>query len=143
MAPIAISRPAPTQPRAVTRPTGESRAARYTLVGIALVLLALVLRLPLVLVVVQAVAQDLPASGDAIREPDALGAAKLTRRSAAIAVPANLIVGVAADWCISKFEFRGRNLLITLIDLPFAVSPVISGMIFVLLFGAHGWFGEW
>src|SRR5687767_1143654 len=143
MATIAISRPATTAPRAVTRATGESRAVRYTLIGIALVFLALVLLLPLVLVFVQAFAKGLPAYWDAIREPDALSAAKLTLLIAAIAVPANLIFGVAAAWCISKFEFRGRNLLITLIDLPFAVSPVISGMIFVLLFGAHGWFGEW
>jgi sulfate transport system permease protein len=140
MATIAISRPAP---RAVTRATGESRAVRWTLIGIALVFLALVLLLPLALVFVQAFAKGLPAYWEAIREPDALSAAKLTLLIAAIAVPANLIFGVAAAWCISKFEFRGRSLLITLIDLPFAVSPVISGMIFVLLFGAHGWFGEW
>jgi sulfate transport system permease protein len=143
MATIAISRPATTAPRAVARATGESRGVRYTLIGIALVFLALVLLLPLVLVFVQAFAKGLPAYWEAIREPDALSAAKLTLLIAAIAVPANLIFGVAAAWCISKFEFRGKNLLITLIDLPFAVSPVISGMIFVLLFGAHGWFGEW
>jgi sulfate transport system permease protein len=129
-------------PRAVTRATGESRAVRYTLIGIALAFLALVLLLPLVLVFVQAFAKGLPAYWDAIREPDALSAATLTLLIAAIAVPANLIFGVAAAWCISKFEFRGRNLLITLIDLPFAVSPVISGMIFVLLFGAQGWLGD-
>ena len=143
MATIAISRPATTAPRAVTRATGESGAVRYTLIGIALVFLALVLLLPLVLVFVQAFAKGLPAYWEAIREPDALSAAKLTLLIAAIAVPANLVFGVAAAWCISKFEFRGKNLLITLIDLPFAVSPVISGMIFVLLFGAHGWFGDW
>jgi sulfate transport system permease protein len=130
-------------PRAVTRATGESRAVRWALIGIALVFLALVLLLPLALVFVQALAKGIPAYWDAIREPDALSAAKLTLLIASIAVPANLIFGVAAAWCISKFEFRGRNILITLIDLPFAVSPVISGMIFVLLFGAHGWFGDW
>ena len=143
MATIAISRTATTAPRAVTRATGESRAVRYTLIGVALVFLALVLLLPLALVFVQAFAKGMPAYWEAIREPDALSAAKLTLLIAAVAVPANLVFGVAAAWCISKFEFRGRNLLITLIDLPFAVSPVISGMIFVLLFGAHGWFGEW
>jgi sulfate transport system permease protein len=116
---------------------------RWTLIGIALVFLALVLLLPLALVFVQAFAKGLPAYWEAIRESDALSAAKLTLLVASIAVPANLLFGVAAAWCISKFEFRGKNLLITLIDLPFAVSPVISGMIFVLLFGAHGWFGEW
>ncbi len=116
---------------------------RWTLTGIALVFLALVLVLPLVLVFVQAFAKGLPAYWEAIREPDALSAAKLTLLVAAIAVPVNLIFGVAAAWCIAKFEFPGKHLLITLIDLPFAVSPVISGMIFVLLFGAHGWFGAW
>jgi sulfate transport system permease protein len=143
MATIAISRPATTAPGAVTRATGESRAVRYTIIGIALVFLTLVLLLPLVLVFVQALSKGMPAYWEAIREPDALSAAKLTLLIAAIAVPANLMFGVAAAWCISKFEFRGKNLLITLIDLPFAVSPVISGMIFVLLFGAHGWFGDW
>jgi sulfate/thiosulfate transport system permease protein len=118
MATIAISRPATTAPRAVTRATGESRAVRYTLIGIALVFLALVLLLPLVLVFVQAFAKGLPAYWEAIREPDALSAAKLTLLIAAIAVPANLVFGVAAAWCISKFEFRGKNLLITLIDQP-------------------------
>src|SRR5687768_355823 len=143
MATIAISRPATTAPRNVTRATGESRAVRYTLIGIALVFLTLVLLLPLVLVFVQALSKGLPAYWEAIREPDALSAAKLTLLIASIAVPVNLVFGIAAAWCISKFEFRGKNMLITLIDLPFAVSPVISGMIFVLLFGAHGWFGEW
>jgi sulfate transport system permease protein len=130
-------------PRAVTRATGEPRAVRWTLIGIALVFLALVLLLPLVLVFVQALAKGLPAYWEAITEPDALSAARLTLLTASIAVPLNLVFGVAAAWCISKFEFRGKSVLITLIDLPFAVSPVISGMIFVLLFGAQGWFGEW
>jgi sulfate/thiosulfate transport system permease protein len=134
---------ATTAPRAVTRATGESRAVRWTLTGVALGFLALTLVLPLALVFVQALAKGLPAYWEAIREPDALGAAKLTLLIASIAVPVNLIFGVAAAWCISKFEFRGKQLLVTLIDLPFAVSPVISGMIFVLLFGAHGWFGPW
>jgi sulfate transport system permease protein len=143
MATTAVIGSAAIAPRAVTRATGESRAVRWALIGIALVFLALVLLLPLALVFVQALAKGIPAYWDAIREPDALSAAKLTLLIASIAVPANLIFGVAAAWCISKFEFRGRNILITLIDLPFAVSPVISGMIFVLLFGAHGWFGDW
>jgi sulfate transport system permease protein len=130
-------------PRAVTRATGESRAVRWTLIGLALAFLALVLLLPLVLVFAQAFAKGLPAYWEAITEPDALSAARLTLLTASIAVPLNLVFGVAAAWCISKFEFRGKSVLITLIDLPFAVSPVISGMIFVLLFGAQGWFGEW
>ena len=143
MSATAVYRSASTAPRAVTRATGESRVVRWTLISIALVFLALVLLLPLVLVFEQAFAKGLPAYWSAIFEPDALSAAKLTLLTAAIAVPANLIFGVAAAWCISKFEFRGKSVLITLIDLPFAVSPVISGMIFVLLFGAQGWFGDW
>ena len=78
-----------------------------------------------------------------IQEPDAVSAIKLTLIAAGIAVPLNLVFGVAAAWAIAKFEFRGKNVLLTLIDLPFSVSPVISGLIYVLLFGAQGWFGEW
>jgi sulfate transport system permease protein len=143
MATIALSRSATTAPRAITRATGESRLVRWTLTGIALVFLLLVLLLPLALVFAQALAKGLPTYWEAIREPDALSAAKLTLLVAGIAVPLNLVFGVAAAWCISKFDFPGKNVLVTLIDLPFAVSPVISGMIFVLLFGAHGWFGSW
>jgi sulfate transport system permease protein len=123
--------------------TAESPAVRWTLIAVALAFLALALVLPLVLVFAEALAKGLPAYWDAIREPDALSAARLTLLIASIVVPVNLVFGVAAAWCISKFEFPGRNLLVTLIDLPFAVSPVISGMIFVLLFGARGWFGPW
>jgi sulfate/thiosulfate transport system permease protein len=143
MATVAVSRAATSAPRAVTRATSESRAVRWTLTGIALVFLALVLVLPLALVFHQALAKGLPAYWQAITDPDARSAARLTILIASIAVPVNLVFGVAAAWCISKFSFPGRNLLVTLIDLPFAVSPVISGMIFVLLFGAHGWFGPW
>ena len=138
-----IIRSATTAPRAVIRATGESRAVRWTLTAIALLFLGLTLVLPMVLVFDQAVARGLPAYWQAVREPDALSAAKLTLLIASIVVPVNLVFGVTAAWCISKFDFPGRNLLVTLIDLPFAVSPVISGMIFVLLFGAHGWFGPW
>jgi sulfate transport system permease protein len=143
MATIALSRPATTAPRTVTRATGESRAVRWTLIGMALAFLALTLLLPLVLVFHEALAKGLTAYRAAVLEPDALSAAKLTLLIATIAVPINLVFGVAAAWCISKFDFPGKNVLITLIDLPFAVSPVISGMIFVLLFGAQGWFGPW
>jgi sulfate/thiosulfate transport system permease protein len=136
-------RPATSAPRAITRATGESRAVRWTLITLALVFLAVTLVLPLVLVFVQAFAKGLPTYWAAIKEPDALSAAKLTLLIASVAVPINLVFGVAAAWCITKFNFPGKNVLITLIDLPFAVSPVISGMIFVLLFGAHGWFGAW
>src|SRR5690242_5317254 len=143
MATIVVARPATAAPRAITRTTGELPAVRWALTGVALVFLGLTLVLPLVLVFHEALAKGFAAYLDAIREPDALSAAKLTLLIASIAVPVNLVFGVAAAWCISKFEFRGKNLLMTLIDLPFAVSPVISGMIFVLLFGAHGWFGSW
>ena len=143
MATTAMDRAAALAPRAVTRATGESRAVRWTLISIVLTFLTVTLLLPLVLVFTQALAKGLPAYWAAITESDALSAARLTLLVAAIAVPVNLVFGVAAAWCISKFSFPGKNLLITLIDLPFAVSPVISGMIFVLLFGAHGWFGSW
>src|SRR3954452_23618575 len=141
MATIAVSRPATTAPRAVTRATGESPAVRWTLIGIALTFLALTLLLPLVLVFHQALSKGIAAYLAAILEPDALSAARLTLLIAAIAVPVNLVFGVSAAWCIAKFEFRGKNLLVTLIDLPFAVSPVISGMIYVLLFGSRGVLG--
>ena len=139
----ALSRPTVSASSAVTRATGESRAVRWTLTSVALAFLALTLVLPLVLVFQQAFSKGLSAYWAAISEPDALSAARLTLLIAGIAVPLNLVFGVAAAWCISKFEFPGRNLLVTLVDLPFAVSPVISGMIFVLLFGAHGWLGPW
>jgi sulfate transport system permease protein len=113
------------------------------LTTIALVFLAFTLVLPLSLVFHQALSKGLSAYLAAIREPDALSAAKLTLLIASIAVPVNLVFGIAAAWCIAKFRFPGKNLLITLIDLPFAVSPVIAGMIFVLLWGSHGWLGPW
>jgi sulfate transport system permease protein len=143
MASVAISRPATTAPRAITRATGESRAVRRTLTVIALIFLAFTLLLPLALVFAQAFSKGLMAYWQTVKEPDAVSAAKLTLLVASIAVPVNLVFGVAAAWSITKFDFPGKNLLITLIDLPFAVSPVISGMIFVLLFGAQGWFGPW
>ncbi len=143
MATIAITRPAGAAPPAIRRATGESPAVRRVLTGLALAFLGLTLVLPLVLVLHEALAKGFAAYLAAIREPDALSAARLTLLIAGVAVPVNLVFGVAAAWCIAKFEFRGKSLLITLIDLPFAVSPVISGMIFVLLFGAHGWFGAW
>jgi sulfate transport system permease protein len=134
---------ATTAPRAVTRATGESRLVRWLLTATALAFLGLALVIPLVLVFAEALAKGLPVYWAAIADPDALSAARLTLLIAAIAVPANLVFGIAAAWAIAKFEFPGRQVLTTLIDLPFAVSPVISGMIFVLLFGSHGWFGPW
>ena len=143
MTSIAVPRAATTAPRAIARATGESRLVRWVLITIALAFLAFTLLLPLVLVFSQAFSKGWAVYWQAITEPDALSAAKLTLLIAAIAVPVNMIFGVAAAWCITKFDFPGKNILITLIDLPFAVSPVISGMIFVLLYGAHGWFGSW
>ena len=111
------------------------------LIAVALLFLGLFLVLPLLAVFVQALAKGVGAYVAAISDPMAWAAIKLTLYVAAIAVPFNLVFGVAAAWAIAKFEFRGKNTLITLIDLPFAVSPVIAGLIFILLFGSHGWFG--
>jgi sulfate transport system permease protein len=116
---------------------------RWLLTAIALGFLFLFLAVPLVAVFAEAFRLGWNGYINAIREPDALAALKLTLIAAAIAVPANLVFGVSAAWAIGKFQFRGKQLLITLIDIPFAVSPVISGMVFVLLFGRQGVFGTW
>ena len=108
-----------------------------------LAFLALVLLLPVSAVFVQALRQGLGPALDAIKEPDALSAIRLTLLTAAIAVPFNLAFGVCAAWAVAKFEFPGKAFLITLIDLPFSVSPVVAGLIYVLVFGAQGWFGPW
>ena len=123
--------------------TTERRWVRNTLIAIAVVFLALFLLLPLVTVFVEALRAGLGAYGASVTEPDALAAIRLTLLVAAIAVPANLIFGLAASWAIAKFEFPGKSFLNTLIDLPFSVSPVISGLVFVLLFGLQGYFGAW
>ncbi len=114
---------------------------RVPLIAAALLFLGLFLVLPLLVVFVQALSRGAGAYIAAIADPVAWAAIKLTLLVAAIAVPFNLVFGVAAAWAIAKFEFRGKSTLITLIDLPFAVSPVIAGLIFILLFGSHGWFG--
>ncbi|MER2526860.1 MAG: sulfate ABC transporter permease subunit CysW [Candidatus Competibacter denitrificans] len=111
------------------------------LVGVALTFLTLFLFVPLVAVFYEALRKGMGVYLAAITDPYALSAIRLTLLSAACAVPLNMLFGVAAAWAITKFEFRGKSLLITLIDLPFAVSPVIAGLIYVLLFGAHGWLG--
>jgi sulfate transport system permease protein len=116
---------------------------RVLLVTLALAFVVLFLFIPLAAVFTEALRKGWQVYLTAIEEPDALSAIKLTLISAGIAVPLNLVFGVAAAWAIAKFEFRGKNVLLTLIDLPFSVSPVISGLIYVLLFGAQGWFGEW
>ena len=125
------------------RPIGEGQGARLLLIIIALGFLGLMLLLPLVTVFAQALSHGIGAFIDAIGEPDALAAMRLTLLVAVIAVPANVVFGLAASWAITKFDFRGKSLLVSLIDLPFSVSPVVSGLIYVLLFGAQGWFGPW
>jgi sulfate/thiosulfate transport system permease protein len=132
-----------TQPAIRQSALKEAPLTQWLLTLAALVFLVLFLFLPLLAVFVEALHQGLGAYLVALVEPDALSAIKLTLLVAAIAVPLNLVFGVAASWCITKFEFRGKQLLLTLIDLPFSVSPVISGMIYILLFGLHGWIGPW
>ena len=117
------------------------RSSRLLLIAAALLFLGVFLLLPLLTVFVQALAKGVSAYGAAIADPIAWAAVELTLAVAAIAVPCNLVFGVSAAWAIAKFEFRGKSTLITLIDLPFAVSPVIAGLAFILLFGSHGWFG--
>jgi sulfate/thiosulfate transport system permease protein len=122
-------------------PGPRAASSRLLLIAVALLFLGLFLVLPLLVVFVQALAKGVSAYVVAISNPAAWAAVQLTLLVAAIAVPCNLVFGVAAAWAIAKFEFRGKSTLITLIDLPFAVSPVIAGLIFILLFGSHGWFG--
>jgi len=121
----------------------EAPWVRGLLILLTLFLLVLILILPLVTVYFEAFKNGVGVYLDAIRHPDALAAVRLTLTVAAIAVPLNTLFGLAAAWAITKFRFRGKHVLVTLIDLPFAISPVISGLIFVLLFGAHGLFGPW
>jgi len=116
---------------------------RYTLLGIAVLYLISLLALPLLVVFVEAFSHGLGVYLASLLDPYALAAMRLTLLTAAISVPLNVLFGIAAAWTIAKFEFRGKNALITLIDLPFAVSPVISGLSYVLIFGANGWFGPW
>jgi sulfate transport system permease protein len=124
-------------------PTTERPWVRYTLVSIALLFLACFLVVPLVSVFVQAFSKGVEYYFKSLADPDAWSAIELTLLTAVIAVPLNLVFGLAASWAIAKFEFRGKSLLTTLIDLPFSVSPVIAGLIYVLLFGAQGWLGPW
>lgn len=126
-----------------TRATTEPAIVRWALTGIILAFLSLFLLLPLAAVFAQALEKGVATYLDSLREPDALAAIRLTLLTAAIAVPLNLVFGVAAAWAIAKFDFVGKYLLITLIDLPFAVSPVVSGLIYVLLFGLQGLLGQW
>ena len=123
--------------------TQEPIWVRWTLISLALVFLSLFLFVPLVSVFVEAFKKGWDVYIAAITEPDAWSAVKLTLTAAVIAVPLNLVFGVAAAWAIAKFDFRGKSVVLTLIDLPFSVSPVIAGLIYVLVFGLQGWFGEW
>ena len=130
-------------PPQITRATEEPRWVRWTLIGLALAFLTFFLFIPLALVFTEAFKKGLGTYVAAITDPDAWSAIRLTLIAAVIAVPMNLVFGIAAAWCVAKFEFRGKSVLLTLIDLPFSVSPVISGLIYVLVFGLQGWFGEW
>jgi len=125
------------------RAVSEPGLVKWGLLAVALVYLGLFLVLPLASVYAQALADGFGHFFAAILDPDALAAVRLTLLVAAIAVPLNLVFGLAAAWTVAKFEFRGKSILITLIDLPFSVSPVVSGLIYVLMFGAQGWLGPW
>jgi len=132
-----------TAPRLALAATAEPLWVRRTLIGIALVFLTLFLFVPLAAVFFEAFKKGVGVYLAAISEPDARSAIWLTLLAAGVSVPLNLVFGVSAAWCIAKFDFRGKNVLLTLIDLPFSVSPVIAGLIYVLIFGLQGWFGEW
>jgi sulfate transport system permease protein len=162
MSTIDVNAAAPGRPKQGTAPSGGSAVrvatsvgarksistteapwVRYTLTGIALLFVVLFLVLPLAAVFTEALRKGLGAYLQALKEPDAWSAIKLTLIAAAIAVPMNLVFGVAAAWAIAKYEFRGKSVLTTLVDLPFSISPVVAGLIYVLVFGAQGWFGPW
>ena len=123
--------------------TTEATWLRNLLIGLALAFLLLFLVLPLAAVFTEALRQGWDAYVEGLTDPDAWSAIKLTLLTAVIAVPLNLVFGVAAAWCVAKFEFPGKAFLITLIDLPFSISPVVAGLMYVLVFGANGWFGSW
>jgi sulfate/thiosulfate transport system permease protein len=123
--------------------TRDASWVKYVILGVGLSYFALFLLLPLLAVFVEALRKGWEAYFAALVEPDALSAVRLTLIAAAISVPLNLVFGVAAAWAIAKFDFPGKQLLITFIDLPFSVSPVVAGLIYVLIFGAQGWFGPW
>ncbi|MBC7498956.1 MAG: sulfate ABC transporter permease subunit CysW [Herminiimonas sp.] len=142
VSPLAIPVPR-SAPAYAPAATVDPLWVRALLIGVALLFLTLFLFIPLLAVFAEALKKGWDVYLTAITEADALSAIRLTLITAAIAVPLNLVFGVAAAWTIAKFDFRGKNVLLTLIDLPFSVSPVISGLIFVLLFGAQGWFGPW
>lgn len=139
----AAARPLSAPPARPLSAVDESRLTRWALIAAALAFMGLFLLAPLLVVFIEAFSRGAGFFFDAIIEPDALAAIRLTLLAAAISVPLNLFFGVCAAWCIARFEFKGKGLLITLIDLPFSISPVVSGLIYVLMFGLHGWFGPW
>ena len=124
-------------------PTQDHPAIRIVLSAVAIVFIVLFLFMPLAVVFTEALGSGFAAARDAITEPDALSAIRLTLLTAAIAVPLNMVFGVCAAWAITKFDFPGKSILTTLIDLPFSVSPVVSGLVYVLVFGLQGWLGPW
>jgi len=130
-------------PRHLRSAVTEPAWVKWLLVGIALAFLALFLFVPLAAVFVEAFKKGVGVYLAAVTDPDALSAIRLTLLAAGISLPLNVLFGVAAAWCIAKFDFHGKSVLLTLIDLPFSVSPVIAGLIYVLVFGLQGWFGEW
>src|SRR3712207_5780985 len=132
-----------SMPSAVRATPSEPAVVRWLLIGVALVFLTLFLVLPLVAVFAQAFERGLGAYAGALQQRAVVAAIQLTLLTAIVAVPLNLVFGVTAAWAITKFDFPGKQVLITLIDLPFAVSPVISGLVYVLLFGAQGFLGPW
>jgi len=136
---LTMAEPASTARVRRPSPTSEPRWVRWLLIAAAVGFLLAFLLLPLLLVFAEALRGGAGAFLAAIREPDALAAVKLTLLVTAIAVPLNLVFGVAAAWLVAKHEFRGKRLLVSLIDLPFAVSPVVAGLVFILIFGSHGW----
>lgn len=142
MSTIAIPSPI-GRSHAVARTNRDPVLVRWLLIVLALVFLIGFLFLPLAVIFTQAFSKGLEAYVAALIEPNAVSAMQLTLLAAAISVPLNLVFGIAAAWAIAKFEFPGKSLLITLIDLPFSVSPVVSGLIYVLLFGLQGWLGPW
>ncbi|WP_282935372.1 sulfate ABC transporter permease subunit CysW [Paenibacillus sp. RC67] len=139
VATVKLGSGATDRPKHITEPA----VVKWILITIAILFLGLLLVLPLISVFVEAFRKGSEVYFKAFSDPDAASAIRLTLTTAAVAVPLNLVFGLTAAWAITKFKFKGKNLLITLIDLPFAVSPVISGLIYVLIFGAKGWFGPW
>jgi sulfate transport system permease protein len=125
------------------RPTEDPTIARIALIAFAVLYLGLFIFLPLATVFASALTKGFEEAWTAIQQPDALSAIWLTLLVAAIAVPLNAVFGICAAWAVSKYDFRGKSFLVSLIDLPFSVSPVVSGLIYVLIFGMQGWFGQW